>query len=93
VYHFKLNVKSHIVHPFCLPTTRCTNVYTRQLDGTLRARYPATPTSGPGFLRDAIISARECGQFDGIGPGIDLEMDTARRGPIARRALRRHPGY
>src|SRR5262245_42533086 len=69
--HYEVEAKGLIVHPQCSPTTRCTNTY-RQ-DGTLLQA---------GFLREVILSAQDTGAFDGVGPGLDVEMDTGRFGPI-----------
>jgi hypothetical protein len=74
-YHFRVNVKSFMNNPTCLPVTRCTNVYELQTDGTFLL-------VDPGFLRESIVSGHDSGIFDGVGPGLDLEMDTARIGPI-----------
>jgi len=67
---YKVATKGYLVHPTCLP--RCTNTY----DG------PGDTTPNPGFLRESILRARDSGTFDGVGPGLDLEMDTGRFGPI-----------
>jgi hypothetical protein len=74
-YHFKVNAKSRLVHPTCFPTTACTDVYQPNVNGGF-------DLVTDGFLRESIISARDSGVFDGIGPGLDLEMDVARVGPI-----------
>jgi len=36
----------------------------------------------PGFLREVILSANDSQRFNGIGPGLDIEMDTGRYGPL-----------
>jgi hypothetical protein len=35
-----------------------------------------------GFLRETTLSANDSRRFNGIGPGLDVEMDTGRFGPI-----------
>jgi hypothetical protein len=35
-----------------------------------------------GFLRESILWGTESGEFDGVGPGVELEMDTGRFGPL-----------
>ena len=44
------------------------------------------PTPGPpaaeGILREIRLQAGGSGMFDGIGPGLDIEMDTGRFGPL-----------
>ncbi len=37
---------------------------------------------GPGVLREIRLQARGSDTFDGIGPGLDIEMDTGRFGPL-----------
>ena len=69
--HYEVEAKGQLVHPQCSPTTRCTNTY--RTDGTLVQS---------GFLREVMLSADESKGFDGFGPGLDLEMDTGRFGPI-----------
>jgi len=36
----------------------------------------------PGFLRETILTASGSQRFNGIGPGLDVEMDAARFGPV-----------
>jgi len=38
--------------------------------------------ANPGFLRETILTARESQRFNGIGPGLDVEMDATRYGPL-----------
>jgi len=35
-----------------------------------------------GFLRETILTASDSQRFNGIGPGLDFEMDTGRYGPL-----------
>jgi hypothetical protein len=82
--HYKVGVKGTMVDATCraVPVfmqpdaSRCTNTY--NLDGTLN---PATPNPN-GFFRESIVSGHDSGVFDGVGPGVDLEMDTGRFGPL-----------
>jgi hypothetical protein len=77
--HYKVAVKGYMVNPTCLdtgtpafPNTTCTNTYdvnTHQITST-------------GVLRESILSGHDSGTFDGIGPGVDLEMQTGRLGPL-----------
>lgn len=77
--HYRLTVRGTVVDPTCVPPGRCTNVY--QLD-------PTTPDPidyrllAAGFIRETIIFESKDGVFDGVGPGLDLEMDAGRIGPI-----------
>jgi hypothetical protein len=36
----------------------------------------------PGFLREVTLTGKESKRFNGIGPGLDVEVDTARVGPV-----------
>ena len=36
----------------------------------------------PGFLRETILSGSDSQRFNGIGPGLDVELDTGRYGPL-----------
>jgi hypothetical protein len=36
----------------------------------------------PGFLRETILKGNDSQRFNGIGPGLDVEMDAARYGPL-----------
>jgi len=81
--HYKVGVKGTLVDATCRSVilageraSRCTNTYFQ--DGTLN---PATPDPN-GFFRESILTGRDSGVFDGVGPGIDLEMDTGRYGPL-----------
>jgi len=38
--------------------------------------------SGPGFLREAGLSGSDSRYFNGIGPGLEVEMDVGRYGPL-----------
>jgi len=73
--HYKLGVKGLLVDPSCKPASTCTNVYVNNGDGTFSLRTA-------GFLREAILTGHGSGVFDAVGPGIELEMDTARTGAI-----------
>jgi hypothetical protein len=51
---------------------------------------PLSPTpigQQPGFLRPISLRASDTGEFDGIGPGIDVELDTGRFGPVGSSIL------
>jgi hypothetical protein len=39
-------------------------------------------TGDGGFLRETVLSASDSQRFNGIGPGLDIEMDTGRFGPL-----------
>jgi hypothetical protein len=77
--HYKVNVKGTLVDATCRPApvfqqpdaSRCTNTYTSA--GALNL---------PGNFRETIVTGSESGKFDGVGPGLDIEMDTGRFGPL-----------
>jgi hypothetical protein len=82
-FHYRLGVKGFLVHPECFPTNRCTNIYTTT--GNLVA---------PGFLRVPFtLKGRDAGIFDGVGPNVDLEMDTGRYGPLVTSLFVGFGGY
>jgi hypothetical protein len=39
-------------------------------------------TGAGGFLRETTLAASDSQRFNGIGPGVDVEMDTGRYGPL-----------
>jgi hypothetical protein len=73
---YEIDTKGILVNPTCMGTSpasgRCTTTYDA----------PGDPTPHPGFMRGTRLIADDTGVFDGVGPGIDLEMDTGRFGPI-----------
>jgi hypothetical protein len=69
--HYEVDAKGFLVDPDCNPAAACTNTYFT--NGVLRQ---------VGFLRESILSAKKSQEFDGFGPGLDLEMDVGRFGPI-----------
>src|SRR5262249_10751219 len=86
--HYRITARGTMVDPSCVPPQRCTNVYNFNDNGTpLDPSDDFVQLAAPGFLRESIIPATERGVFDGVGPGIDLEMDTGRFGPIGSALL------
>lgn len=69
--NFKVSGLGVVVDAACDPESACT---------------PFTPILGqppdPGFLREVQISVRNSQRLNGIGPGLDLEMDTGQFGPF-----------
>jgi hypothetical protein len=73
--HYRLALKGHLVHAECLPfqlTTLCTDTYSTS----------GGPVVDDGEFREVILSGRDKGVFDAFGPGIDIELQTGRLGPI-----------
>ena len=69
--HYGVEAKGLVVNASCDPASRCTDV-TNQF-GFVR----------PGFLRQPEeLRASASQKFNGIGPGLDIEMDTVRFGPL-----------
>jgi hypothetical protein len=78
--HYKVSLKGYLLHPKCAPfgqQTICTNTY-------FTPENPGEPgtLNTAGFLREATLSDRDSGVFDAVGPGVDLEMQTGRLGPV-----------
>lgn len=80
--HYKVNATGTMVDPTCIPRNRCTNLYRANNNGTEDPSDDFFELSQAGFIRESIITGSESGVFDGVGPGIDFEMDTVRYGPI-----------
>lgn len=68
---YEVDATGIVVDATCDPANRCTDV---------------TPILGqpplPGFLREVRLAASSSQRFHGIGPGVDVEMDTGRFGPL-----------
>lgn len=45
-------------------------------------RCNTSTVGGPGFLRATTLAGKETENFHGIGPGIDVEIEVARKGPF-----------
>jgi hypothetical protein len=71
--HYKVQVRNYMVDATCKPSTICTNVYQDSTGQAIRFA---------GFLRESILQGTEADDFDGVGPGLDLEMDAGRFGPL-----------
>jgi len=71
--NYKVETEALVVDAACNPTDRCLNVPDR-LDPLKVQDY--------GYLRERTLTANGSQRFNGIGPGLDVEMDTGRFGPI-----------
>jgi hypothetical protein len=80
--NFAVEAKGLLVHADCDPVTQCTNTYTS-----------AGVLFSPGFVRESILSAQDGDVFNGFGPGVDLEMDTGRLGPLSTALFMGLAGY
>jgi hypothetical protein len=70
--NYKVNARGLVVDATCEPPEVCTDVYT-----------PGNPDPVlNGFLREARLSASDSQRFNGVGPALDVEVDTGRFGPI-----------
>jgi len=63
---YKTKTSGKVVDATCNPPNRCTNVLNQ----------------GPGSLRETNLTGSEENRFHAIGPGVDVEVDTGRFGPI-----------
>jgi hypothetical protein len=65
--NYKVEAEGLVVYAACDPPDQCTD---------------ATNEPTPGFLRETILTANDSQRFNGIGPGLDVEMDAGRFGPL-----------
>lgn len=63
---YDAKVSGKVVDAECEPVSRCTPVLNQ----------------GPGLLRETNLTGSENHRFHAIGPGLDVEMDTGRFGPL-----------
>jgi hypothetical protein len=68
--NYEVGAEGVVVDAACDPVDACTPV------------QPAGGPPTPGFLRDTTLTANDSGRFNGIGPGLDIEMDVVRYGPL-----------
>jgi hypothetical protein len=68
--NYKVDGKGKVVDGQCNPPDQC-------VDTVL---FP--PFVTPGFLRDITLTGNGSKYFNGIGPGLDVEMDVGRYGPL-----------
>jgi hypothetical protein len=75
--NYEVSAKGLLVNAACAPSPQpCTNVYPATW-------MPGDPPLAVGFLRQPeALSAKDSKRFNGIGPGLDVEVDTGRFGPI-----------
>jgi hypothetical protein len=73
---YEVTAEGLVVDAECSPPTRCTTV------------APGGINPGPGILRQPeSLTASGSKTFNALGPGVDLEVDTARWGPIGSSLL------
>jgi hypothetical protein len=68
--NYEVEATGTVVDAICNPPNRCTD--TTSPFGVMRE----------GNLRDTTLTAGDSRRFNGIGPGLDIEVDTGRFGPI-----------
>jgi len=78
--HYKIEAEALVVDAACNPVDRCTDVSGTELNPKPPPFF--IPTVDTGFLRETILTASGSQRFNGIGPGLDVEMDTGRFGPL-----------
>jgi hypothetical protein len=71
---YKVAAKGFMVDATCSEV--CTNIY----DSSATTTPPNVQIEG--HLRESILSGHDSGVFDGIGPGVELQMETGRLGPV-----------
>jgi hypothetical protein len=67
---YEVQAEGTVVDAECEPSNRCTDV------------DPGSGIVSPGLLRETILTATDTQRFHAIGPGLDLEVDTGRFGPL-----------
>lgn len=72
---FEVEAEGLLVDPDCDPNDQCTDV--------LNAETPDPDDFIDGFLRETTLSDSGAEWFDGFGPGLEVELDTGRFGPLS----------
>ncbi|MBW2401387.1 MAG: hypothetical protein JRG80_19390 [Deltaproteobacteria bacterium] len=72
--NYKVKAEGIVVDGACEPANQCTD--------TIIEFDPFPPFVTDGFLRETTLTASSSKTFNGIGPGLDIEMDTGRFGPL-----------
>lgn len=67
--NYEVGAHGMVVAGACDPRFRCTDV-------------TVFGFTSPGYLREMVLMASATRRFNGIGPGLDIEMDTGRYGPL-----------
>ncbi len=71
---YEVDAEGLVVDAACDPVTQCTD--------TVIPIPPFPPIVTPGFLRETTLTGGASQRFNGIGPGLDVEMDAVRYGPL-----------
>ena len=72
--NYKVDASAIVVDAACNPKTACTDS---------QIVFPGFPPFIiPGFLRETTLTGSGSRTFNGIGPGLDVEMDVGRYGPL-----------
>jgi hypothetical protein len=72
--NYKVEAEGLVVDGACDPPNGCTD--------TIIEFPPFPPIVNEGFLRETTLTAGDSQRFNGIGPGLDIEMDAGRFGPL-----------
>jgi len=70
---YEVDAEGTVVDAECLPVVRV---------GPNLVGGCANTVSGPGFLREITLTGSASRRFHGIGPGLDIEVDAGRLGPV-----------
>ena len=74
--NYKVEAEGLVVDAACDPTSQCTDIRVQNF------LPPPDFIMVPGFLRETVLTASDSQRFNGIGPGLDVEMDVDRFGSI-----------
>jgi len=68
--NYGVDAEGLVVAAACAPPNRCTDL------------PPQFFIPRPGYVREMRLEASDSRRFNGVGPGLDIEMDTGRFGPL-----------
>jgi hypothetical protein len=72
---YEVEATGLVVDAACNPVSVCTDVYSNTW-------VPGQPPVQTGFLRETTLVGQTSQRFNGIGPGLDVELDVGRFGPL-----------
>jgi hypothetical protein len=75
--HYKVNVKGYLVDPTCGQGPRSSTICTDTYNPNTHEKVFDAPD-----FRETILRGKDSGTFDGVGPGVDVELQTGRLGPF-----------
>jgi hypothetical protein len=78
--NYEVEASGLVVDAACDPSIQCTTTTDNAPNPS--PPPPTIPVVTPGFLRETILRGNDSQRFNGIGPGLDIEMDTGQYGPL-----------